>query len=124
MRSLWMGIKPGPEATRIVVLDGPMTTLLKARLPSQPRHARAIPTLCEAMALWCGRHLRVAIAAGAPRACCETTPWLDALDIMTAPPLYEIELVQTARPPRERDGLDGMGDFRDLRQLFLFDVSQ
>jgi len=119
MRTIWMGISPGPEVTRILAQDGPEQTLLKARMPHTPHHPRALVTLCEAVALWCGRPVRAALAADGPQTWCATTGWLDTFDVISRGPLYEIEFVAHARPPRDRDGLDDMGDFRDVRQLVL-----
>jgi hypothetical protein len=124
MRAIWMGISPGPEWTRVLVQDGPEQTLLKARLPHSPQHPRAVATLCEAVALWCGRPVRAALAADGPGTFCATTPWLDTFDAVTRSPLFQIEFVSRARPPREREGLDGLGDFRDLRQLILVGVAR
>ena len=40
-------------------------------------------------------------------------------------PLYSLDVVEgRRRPPRRRDRLDGLGDFRDLRQLMLFEVAR
>jgi hypothetical protein len=33
-------------------------------------------------------------------------------------------VVAARRPPRRRDHLDGVGDFRDLRQLMLFEMAR
>ena len=119
MRHIWMGITPGPDVTRVLVQDGPAHTWLKARLPHGPRHPRALLTLCEAAALWGGRPVRAALAADGPGAFCATTPWLETFDTLTQSPLVELDFVTHARPPRERDGLDGLGDFRDVRQLIV-----
>jgi hypothetical protein len=124
MRSLWMGIVPGPLVTRVLVLDGPQQTLLKARLPHAPEHPRALQALCEAMALWCGRAVRCALAAGESGASCAFSRWPDAVEAATGGPLYEIAIVPQVRAPRERDGLDGLGDFRDVRQLCLCEVAR
>ena len=40
-------------------------------------------------------------------------------DLSLATPAVEVDFVAHARPPRERDGLDGLGDFRAVRQLIL-----
>lgn len=124
MRNLWMGIMPGPEVTRVLVQDGPEQTLLKARLPHSPTHPRAIETLCEALALWCGGKVRAALVADGPEAFCGTTPWLDIFDELTRPPLYEIHLVSSVRPTRERDRLEGLGSYRDLRRIILSEVAR
>lgn len=124
MRRIWMGIMPGPEVTRVLVMDGPGQTLLKARLPHGPKHPRAVETLCEAMALWCGRPVSCALAADGPDKFCATRPWLDTFDTISRSPLFQVEFVTHARPPRESDGLSGLGDFRDLRQFVLFEVAK
>lgn len=124
MRSLWMGVVPGPQITRVLVQDGPINTLLKARLPNLPGNPRALPTLCEAVALWCGSPVRAAVAVGGPQTSCGLTPWLDAIDHVIRTPLCEIELVHHARTWRRSNEIDGLGDFRDVRQLVLFEVAR
>jgi len=39
MQTLWMGVRPGPDCTRVLVQDGPLP-ILKARLPEAPQHPR------------------------------------------------------------------------------------
>ncbi|HYP47758.1 MAG TPA: hypothetical protein VEQ61_03895, partial [Thermoleophilaceae bacterium] len=39
-------------------------------------------------------------------------------------PLYTIDWVPAAGRKRRRDSVTGMGDFRDLRQLLLFEVAR
>ena len=125
MRDVWMGIVPGEVSTRVLALDGPGRALLKARLPATPCHPRAVETLAEAVALWCGRRVRAALAVAEPAtASCATSRWLATLNAALQSPLVELELVGRARPPRERDGLGGLGDFRDVRQLLLFEVAR
>lgn len=64
MRSIWMGISPGPSATRVIAMAGPGETILKARLSPQPAHPRALSTLLEAVALWQGTQVHAALCAG------------------------------------------------------------
>ncbi len=120
--AIWIGISPGPERSRVLVQDGPGETLLKARLPAVPAHPRAVATLCEALALWCGQPVRAALAAGGPGTSFDMTRWLGQ-DGPTANALFEMAVVSVARPPRDRDRLEGLGDFRDLRQLVFFEVA-
>lgn len=119
MRAIWMGISPGPIDTRILALDGPEQTLLKARLPHSPHHPRALATFCEAVALWCGRKVHAAVAADGPDTFCATGQWLETFDALSRGPLFEVEWVARARPPREHDPVEGMGDFKDCRRLIL-----
>ncbi len=104
--AIWMGISPGPERSQILVQDGPRETLLKARLPAVPAHPRALATLCEALALWCGQPVRAALAAGVPGDSFDTTRWLGP-EGLTANALFDLALVSAARPPRGRDALEG-----------------
>lgn len=124
MRSLWMGVVPGPEITRVLVQDGPRQTLLKARLPRIPAHPRALPALGEAVALWCGYPVHAAIAVGDLQTSSDRRPWLDTIDLGTRTPLCEIQIVHHAHAPQRRDEIEGLGDFRDVRQLLLFEVAQ
>jgi hypothetical protein len=112
MRVIWTGIGPGPEITRAVCQDGP-------GLPHGPQQPRVLRTRCEAITLCGGRPVRAAIAADGPGAFCATTPWLETFDLLAQRPLVEVDFVAHARPPRERDGLDGVGDFRAVRELIL-----
>ena len=121
--AIWMGISPGPEWSRVLVQDGPRETLLKARLPAVPAHPRALVTLCEALALWCGQPVRAVLAADGQDTSFDMTRWLGQ-DGPTATALFELALVTAARPPRGRDRLDGLGEFRDLRQLVFFEVAE
>ena len=116
MRSLWMGIKPGLENTRVVVRDGWSPILLKARLPQSPRHPQAVEAFCEATALWCGRKVYAALVVDGPEPSCVTRRWQDVVEGLTRRPLFEVHLVSSGRPAHERDLLDGLGDYHELRQ--------
>jgi len=119
-----MGIVPHPEYIRVLLLDDEGIALLKARLPQDPRHPRALKSLCEALALWCGRPIHAVVAADKPGAWCATRPWLDTFDEIARNPLCQIDFVASARPPKRRDGIEGMGDFKDARQLLLFEIKR
>ncbi len=124
MRSLWMGIMPGLEFTRVTVQDGWEQTLLKARLPHSPKHPRAVETLCEAIALWCGRNVCAALVVDGPDAFCVTKPWRDTVERLTRHPLFEVHLVSSGRPAHERDRLDGLSDYHELRQWIFSGVAR
>lgn len=102
MGTLWMEILPGPLTTRVLVQDGPKQTLLRARLPHSPSHPRAVQALCEAVALWSGRKVCVALVVEGPDSFCATRPWLDTFDTLTRPLGFEIHFVASARPARDR----------------------
>jgi hypothetical protein len=89
--------------------------LLKARLSSTPEHPRAVITVLEGLALWAGARLPVALGvAGRSGGLIEAllpqgTAWCS--------PLVDLHPVDLPRARRRR--LDGVGDFRELRQLRL-----
>jgi hypothetical protein len=117
MPTLWMGVRPGPDRTRLLVQDGPLA-ILKARLPEVPRHPRALETLAEGVALWYGRPLYAALGVAAEDALCVSPHWHATVEGLTRTPLVTIDLViGPPRPPRGADRLAGLGDFADVRQL-------
>ena len=124
MESIWVGIHPQADSTRVLVMSGAAATLLKARLAPWPSHRRALSTLLEAIALWQGRPVRAALVAEPPDGPSGSGICRDSFPDFGNGLHYTIEYVSALRPPRQRDGLDGMGHFRDLRQLLLFDLSR
>jgi len=89
--------------------------VLKARLPSTPEHPRAVITVLEGLALWAGARLPVALGVTA-----RSSGSIEAL-LPQGPawcsPLVDLHPVDLPRARRRR--LDGLGDFRALRQLQL-----
>lgn len=124
MARLWMGISPRSGFTKVLLQDGPGQPLLKARLPAKPVHSQAVQMLCEALALWCGRRVYAAIAADDPDAFFDTTPWLTSWEATLENATCTIKIVPGTRPRPEHDRIDGLGDFRDMRQLLLFEVAE
>lgn len=124
MESIWVGIHPQREWTRVLVMSGAAETLLKARLAPLPSHRRALSTLLEAIALWQGRPVRAALVVDAADGLSGNGICRDSFPDFGDGLHYTLEYVSVLRPPRRRDGLSGMGDFRDLRQLLLFDISR
>jgi len=114
---LWMGVRPGPQDTRILILETHQT-VLKARLPDAPQHPRALETLAEGVALWCGRPLYVALGVAAEDALCVSPLWHATVDVLTRTPLVTIEpVIDIPRPPWRVADRGRLGDFRDIRQL-------
>ena len=98
---------------QLLVTDLEHGDVLKARLPMNPRHPRALLTLLEGLSLWQGRPLSVAISAGDG-----SRPWIGS-DLF-GDELWpgESQLVQfnvVLRGCRKR--LVGLGDFRALRPV-------
>jgi hypothetical protein len=123
MESIWMGIAPGAMATRVLAMDGPGETILKAQLARDPRHPRALATLLEAIALWQGQPVRAALCADARGISCDSNICREAfLDDGGA--LYSVVWVPAGAHRRRRDRLRGLGSFRDLERLVISEVAR
>ena len=122
METLWIGVDPRPDRTRILVMSGPQTVLLKAHLSPRPSSRLALSALAEALCLWEGRRARVALVASHLDSCAARAPFDEEPFGLSHGALVDVEVVDHLRPPRRRDGLSGMGTFDDLRQLLLFEA--
>ena len=123
MKSVWMGIAPGLETTRVIAMSGANETILKAQLASDPKHPRALATLLEAVALWQGYPVRAALCADARGFSCDSTICREAfLDDGGA--LYSVAWVPGCEHRRRRTRLPGLGNFRDLEQLVVEEVAR
>lgn len=121
--AIWLGVSMGPGPARVIATAGPSETILKALLPSPPAHSRALPTLCEAIALWTGEQVHGVLAVGGEGGSFDRTRWLGQ-DGLISSALFELVVTDARWPRRHRDRLAGLGDFRDLRQLVFFEVAQ
>jgi hypothetical protein len=119
MSNLSMAISPGRRDTRVIAMDGPSDTILKARLSRQPSHPRALPTLLEAIALWQGVQVRAALCAADRDGASDSSLYRDAFADFGGP-LYTLEWVPAAAlDRRRRRDIRGIGDFADLRRLLI-----
>lgn len=120
--SIWMGISPGPREMRVLAMAGPSETILKARLLRPATNPRALPALLEALALWQGQSVRVALAAEERGVELDLSAY-DGARLDDGAPLYTVEWVPPPNRVRRRHrDLSGVGNFRDLRQLLMFGV--
>lgn len=123
MESIWMGIAPSSEATRVIAMSGPSETILKAQLATEPKHPRALSTLLEALALWQGQPVRAALCADALGLSCDSNICREAfLDDGGA--LFSIVWVPAGAHRRRRHRLHGLGNFRDLERLVIEQVAR
>jgi len=122
MREIWVGIHPRSTETRILATAGPAETLLKARLAATPGHPRALASLLEGLALWQGTRVRAALCADRRDGTFGTSLFHDWL-LEPAGPLFTLEVAEPRRR-RQHDGLGGMGDFHDLRQLVFLGLAR
>lgn len=123
MKSIWMGIAPGSETTRVIAMAGSGDTILKAHLAKDPKHPRALATLLEAVALWQGQPVRAALCADSRGLSCDSNICREAfLDDGGA--LYSVVWVPAGAHRQRRHRLHGLGNFRDLERLLIAEVAR
>jgi len=122
---IWVAVHPRRSETRVIATEGAGATLLKARLAPHPWHQRALPSLLEALALWQKQPVHAVLVVDAGDSTFATSLLPDVAAEHSRSPLYTLDVVEgRRRPPRRSDRIDGLGDFRDLRQLMLFEVAR
>lgn len=124
MNSIWMGIAPGPTATRVLAMHGASETILKARLRRDPSHPRALATLLEAIALWQGMHVHAALAADDEPTSYGSSLCQSPLTDKGVDPLFTVDWVPVAGRRPRREGSAEMGGFHDLERLLIEGVSR
>ena len=122
MGSIWMGIAPGTATTRVLAMLGPNETLLKGMLRGEPAHPRALSTLLEAVALWQGAPVRAVLCADGQAPSSDSPLWRSAWDDGGA--LYSVTWVPGLGHRRQRFGVRGVGDFRDLERVLVSEVAR
>jgi len=121
---IWVAIHRQGSTTRVLATAGPAQTLLKARLAADPWHQRALPSLLEALAFWQKQQVHAVLVADDSVSTSDTGP-LGELATHARTPLYTLDWAEgRRRAPRRSERVDGVGDFRDLRQLMLFTVAR
>jgi hypothetical protein len=101
-----------PNAATLLVTD-PTHDLLKARLDPRPSHPRALLTLLEGLSLWRGQPLHVVLSVD-DRCHGGLESTVLGNELWPAEScLVHFDVVRPVRPKR----LDGVGDFRWMRQL-------
>ena len=122
MESIWMGIAPRAAATLILAMHGPSETLLKGILRGEPSHPRALGTLLEALALWQGAPVRAVLCADEQAPSSDSTLWRAAWD--DGAPLYSVTWVPGVERPRRQRAIAGVGDFRDLERVLVWEAAR
>ena len=113
-------LSPEPTQTRLLVTQG-RRDIGKVILPtSEGSHPRAAATLLEGLSLFLGERLSVVLCVDDRSSSSCVHGLLDGLGYGSRNVHYEVG-VALREPPRRRrersERLEGVGDFRDLRQL-------
>lgn len=118
MNSIMVTIAPEGSRTRILVAQGE-TDLLKAILPAaELAHPRAVETLLEGLALWHRQRLCVVLVVDEGDRTSGAQCLGDNLGFGERSLHYEVVIAcREGRRRRRRRGVDGIADFRDLRQM-------
>lgn len=118
MLEMTVTITATAKETRILAQDETGDRLIGRLGPlSKVAHQRALPSLLEAIALWCGQTLRVVMYVD------ELFDWsrsglADALDFGVETLFYRVEIVPLqVRRHRRAKRLSGLGSFKRERQL-------
>ena len=122
MTKLWAAIDTRRALARILVTDAGRQPILKARMTGPPHHRKALTTLLEALSLWEGRPVRAVLVVG-ERDGCDPSRYHDFFTEADRTPMYSIEYVPPPGPG-VRDRIEGMGRFRDLKQLLVSEVAR
>jgi hypothetical protein len=102
-----------PTAVRLLV-SGQRGDIVKAQLPAQPDHCRALMFMLEGLALWCGSPLCVVVSAEHPvDHSFGMGPFGDGWPEDSA--LVCFQFAGASTPDSLR--IAGVGDFRVLRQM-------
>ncbi len=112
------GLEVLPDAVRLLMTSPEGGDLVKAHLPGYPDHPRALLTVLEGLALWCGEPLDVAIfAANGVSHSLGLGPFSDSDTWPVESALVHFEFV--APGPRGRR-IRSLGDFERLLRLGIF----
>jgi len=109
-------LKTCPRSTRMLVRVHDHDVLKAALMPPPSLHARALPTLLEALALWHQAPVRVVLCAAEAASWCRLG-LLDEMHTEIDTVHYTVEVRGYWRDPPQR--IAGLGDFRDLRRLAI-----
>ena len=111
------GLEVLPDAVRLLMTSAEGDDLVKAQ-PDYPDHPRALLTVLEGLALWCGEPLDVAIfAATGVSHSLGLGPFGDSDTWPTESALVHFEFVVPARGGRR---IRALGDFERLCRLGIF----
>lgn len=113
---------PSATRTRVLLSHGP-DELLRTLLPppSQVRHERAAITFLEGLSLWFDAKLHVVLSVDAREAgfCLGLT---DEMGLGIRSVYFDVEVLDRGARRRRGQRIRGIGDFADLRQLYLLSL--
>lgn len=120
MSVCWVALVPTETKTRVLVMRG-QDELLRAELPpfSKVGHEAAVKRFLEGLSLWLDQRVCVALSVGGREVDSFRLDLVDELGVGARSVYYAVEPVPLQGLPRPRR-LHGVGDFGELRQLWLW----
>ncbi len=112
-------LSPETARTRLLMTQGP-NDICRASLPALPgAHPRAMATLLEGLSLFVGERLAVVLCVDDRSTSSSAPDLLDGLGYGESSVYYDVAVAvrETRRERARRQRREGLGDFRDLRQL-------
>lgn len=106
------GLQLQENQVRLLVQDPYLGALLKATLPLQSQHPRALLTLLEGLALYQGARLNAVISVASNY---QTSRWVGLLGDELWPAESQLVRFDVVVPGRRKHRM-GLGDFRSLRR--------
>jgi hypothetical protein len=120
MSVCWIALVPSETKTRLLVMKG-QDEVLRAELPplSKVAHENAVKRVLEGLSLWLDQRVCVALSVREQDVDLFRLDLVDELGAGARSIYYAVEPIPPGRLPRPRR-LRGVGDFTDLRQLYLW----
>lgn len=121
MNDIWVAISPREKTTRLIAMSS-KKIFLKATLDRDAKHARALATLLEALALWQGAHVRGVLVADSLSTMCGTNLFRNLEDELHGAPLFTLGVVWDGVRDEQIE-LTEIDHFDDLYALLIREVT-
>lgn len=120
MSVCWVTLVSSATKTRVLVMQG-QDELLRAELPpfSAVKHEDAVKRLLQGLSLWLDKRVCVALSVGEREVDSFRLELVDELGAGARSAFYAVEPIPREALHRPRR-LHGVGEFGDLRQLWLW----
>jgi hypothetical protein len=119
MSMLWLGMEPREFETWLELTEPGRGPVLRARLPVEIAHPRALAHFLESLSDWYGLALTAVLDADARDVALRPEVWARRLGEIDGERV-RVEWTRPVRKPRRDRYLGALGDFRRVKQLVTF----